>query len=70
MKAIIKLKQFNRECEVIENFKQLQKKMLDLNDGEEIRITLKLNGEQRKGMGDMGFKFAENLVEGMRWKNT
>ena len=66
MKAIIKLKRFNRECETLENLDVLQRKLLELNNGEEVIITFKLNGEQRKGMGDMGYKFAENLVEGLR----
>ena len=66
MKTIIKFKRFQRECETAEDLVMMKKKLLELNNGKEIKITLKLNGEQRAGMGNMGFKFAENLVEGIK----
>ena len=66
MKSRIRLNGFNRECETEENLEQLRRKLLDLNDGNDVIITFKLKGKQRVGMSECGLKFAENLVEGLR----
>ncbi len=67
MKAMVKFNGFARECGTADDLKQLKRKLSELNNGEEIRIALKLNREQGNGVSKIGHGFAENLVEGLKW---
>ena len=61
MKALIKLNGCQVECETAGDLKQLKRKVLDLNNGETIKLVI--TRKQRVGMSDCSSGFAENLIE-------